>query len=119
MPAGGSRGSAWAGSGVGVQLWGAEGRWPGEARSWRDVVGRGRPPTASVLGLLRGADAAHALRYSLPRDTVPSAPLSPIPWRSARFVGSLSKGMAAPGARIGEPDLSLTLSTSWRGQTMG
>src|SRR5215213_8282753 len=60
---------------------------PWAARSWRDVDGRGRPPTASVLGLLRGEDAAHALRDSLPRDTLPSGPFSLIPWRSARFVG--------------------------------
>src|SRR3954453_10905767 len=65
---------------LGLSSWGRREGCPWEARSWRDVDGRGRPPTASVLGLMRGADAAHALRYSLPRDTLPSAPCRRFPY---------------------------------------
>src|SRR3954452_20409201 len=71
----------------GFSSWGRREGCPWEARSWRDVDGGGPPPPATLLGLLRGAHAAHALRYSLPRDTLPSGPLSPIAWRYARFVG--------------------------------
>src|SRR3954466_15668855 len=89
--------SAWGGLRFGRSaLGGRREGCPWEARSWRDVVGRGRPPTASVLGLLRGADAAHALPYPLPGDPLPSGPSPPIAWRCAPFVAHLAK---RPGNR--------------------